>query len=115
MTRLIHVLAERTRLQQEAATGPSAHGLPPFDPGALMFARAVYLITASNANELALTENEIVAITGKLDPRKGAEVDSCMKVEGEWWKRHMREGRAVFSQKHGSRCWRGARRRSQRN
>ena len=74
MTRLIRVLAERVWLQQEAATGPSAHGLPPFS--ALMFARAVYLITTSNANELALTENEIVAITGKLDPRKGAEVDS---------------------------------------
>ena len=92
MTRLIRVLTERARLQQEA-NGTSAPGLPPLDPAALTFARALYPFTPSNASELALKENEIVAITGKLDPRTGAEADPRMEVEGEWWKGRTREGR----------------------
>jgi len=34
-----------------------------------------------------------VAITGKLDPRTGAEVDPRLEVDGDWWKGRTREGR----------------------
>ena len=57
--------------------------IPFLDPGTLTFARAVYSITPSNTNELALVENEIIAITGKLVLRTGAEVDPRTKVEGK--------------------------------
>lgn len=101
--RLIRELTESAWLQQEAATGSSAHRLPPLDPSAPTFARKVYPVTPSNANELALKENEIVAITGKLDRRKGAEVDSRMEVEGEWWKGRTREGHEGWFPKKMSR------------
>jgi peroxin-13 len=43
--------------------------------------------------ELALKENDIVAITAKLDPRTGTEVDPRLEVEGEWWRGRTREGK----------------------
>ncbi|TFY69820.1 hypothetical protein EVJ58_g185 [Rhodofomes roseus] len=59
-----------------------------------MFARALYPFEAASPAELALRENEIVAIMGKLDPVSGAEVDPRLEVEGsEWWKGRTREGR----------------------
>jgi len=46
----------------------------------------MYPFTPSNPTELALKENEIVAITGKLDPRTGADADPRLEVEGrEGW------------------------------
>ncbi|KAG2032432.1 hypothetical protein BDR03DRAFT_1015250 [Suillus americanus] len=36
--------------------------------------------------DIALKENEVIAITGKLDPTTGVEVDPQSEVESEWWK-----------------------------
>ncbi|KAF8189408.1 Peroxin 13, N-terminal region-domain-containing protein [Pholiota molesta] len=93
MTKLIRILQERAQAQAAANGGALPGQLPPLDPASLTFARAVYPFTPSNPTELALKENEIVAITGKLDPRTGAEVDPRMEVDGEWWKGRTREGR----------------------
>ncbi|KAH9941279.1 Peroxin 13, N-terminal region-domain-containing protein [Epithele typhae] len=94
MHKLIRVLSERQR-EQMAAQGQLGQGpLPPLDPSQLTFARALYPFEASTPAELALKENEIVAIMGKLDPATGAEVDPRIEVEGsEWWKGRTREGR----------------------
>lgn len=93
MTKLIGILQERAQAQAAANGGALPGQLPPLDPASLTFARALYPFTPSNPTELALKENEIVAITGKLDPRTGAEVDPRMEVDGEWWKGRTREGR----------------------
>jgi len=85
MHRLIKVLAAR----QPQPPAP----LPPLDPSQLTFARACYSFAASSPAELALSENEIVAVMGKLDPATGAEVDPRLEVETEWWKGRTREGR----------------------
>lgn len=93
MAKLVRILNERAQAQA-AANGALLPGqLPPLDPSSLTFARALYPFTPSNPNELGLKENEIVAITAKLDPRTGAEIDPRMEVEGEWWKGRTREGR----------------------
>jgi peroxin-13 len=89
MTKLIKILTAR------AAAQNALTALPPLDPASLTFARAIYPFSASNPSELALKENEIVAIMGKLDPRTGQEVDPRLETEGEaeWWKGRTREGR----------------------
>lgn len=93
MTKLIKILQERA--QQQAQNGVLIPGqpLPPLDPSQLTFARALYQFQPSNPTELALKENEILAIVGKLDPRTGMEVDPRLEVDGEWWKGRTREGR----------------------
>ncbi|KAI0646120.1 Peroxin 13, N-terminal region-domain-containing protein [Trametes meyenii] len=92
MHKLIRILTERQQAQM--AAGQVAGPLPPLDPSQLTFARALYPFEASSPAELALKENEIVAIMGKLDPATGAEVDPRIEVEGsEWWKGRTREGR----------------------
>lgn len=91
MTKLIKILNERAMQQQQAQIGPGPLG--PLDPSTLTFARALYPFTPSSPSELALKENEIVAIMGKLDPNTGVEVDPRMEVESEWWKGRTREGR----------------------
>ena len=82
MHRLVRALTERQRAQMAAGAGagqlPGA--LPPLDPSQLTFARALYPFEASSPAELALKENEIVAIMGKLDPATGAEVDPRLEV-----------------------------------
>ncbi|KAG1884377.1 Peroxin 13, N-terminal region-domain-containing protein [Suillus subluteus] len=83
MTKLIKILNERA----------IQIGVSPLGPSTLTFARAVYPFTPSSPSELALRENEIVAITGKLDPSTGVEVDPRLEVESEWWKGRTREGR----------------------
>ncbi|KAF5349248.1 hypothetical protein D9756_009406 [Leucocoprinus leucothites] len=97
MHKLIRLLASR---QPPHPSHPQS--LPPLDPSQLQFARALYAFQASNPNELALKENDIVAVIAKLDPRTGMEVDprvvmreegSGEVVEGEWWKGRTREGR----------------------
>lgn len=93
MHKLVHILSERAHAQAAANGGILPGQMPPLDPATLTFARALYPFTPSNSSELALKDNEIVAITGKLDPRTGAEVDPRMEVEGEWWKGRTREGR----------------------
>lgn len=93
MTKLIRILNERAQAQAAANGGALPGQLPPLDPASLTFARAVYAFNPTNPSELALKENEIVAITGKLDPRTGAEVDPRLEVDGEWWKGRTREGR----------------------
>ncbi len=85
MTRLIKILSEKAQREQ-AVQGP-------LDPASLSFARALYSFEATNQQELALKENEIVAIVGKLDPATGAEVDPRLGVETEWWKGRTRDGR----------------------
>jgi len=91
MTKLIHILNERARNNPNALPGQP---LPPLDPSALTFARALYPFTPSTASELALKENEIVAIMGKFDPRTGGEVDPRLQLENdEWWKGRTRDGR----------------------
>jgi len=91
MTKLINILAARAAEQQQQQLALSGQSL---DPSSLTFARALYPFTPSNPTELALKENEIVAIMGKLDPQSGAEVDPRVEVEGsEWWKGRTREGR----------------------
>ncbi|KAF7336027.1 SH3 domain-containing protein [Mycena sanguinolenta] len=98
MTKLVQILNERAR-NNAAANGGLLPGqpLPPLDPSALTFARALYPFTPTTPSELALKENEIVAIMGKLDPRTGAEVDPRIQIENEeavqWWKGRTREGR----------------------
>ncbi|KAF7794074.1 hypothetical protein EIP86_005204 [Pleurotus ostreatoroseus] len=92
MHKLVRILTERQ--QQQAQLMGAAGALPPLDPSQLTFARALYPFEASSPAELALKENEIVAIMGKLDPATGAEVDPRLEVEGsEWWKGRTREGR----------------------
>lgn len=93
MTKLIRILQERAQAQAAANTALLPGQLPPLDPSSLSFARALYPFTPSNPNELALKEDEIVAITGKIDPRTGQEVDPRVEVEGEWWKGRTRDGR----------------------
>jgi len=94
MTKIIRILSERAQAQAAANGGLiGPNGLPPLDPSALTFARALYPFTPSNPTELGLKENEIVAIVGKLDPRTGAEVDPRMEVDGDWWKGRTRDGR----------------------
>ncbi|KAK7046815.1 SH3 domain-containing protein [Favolaschia claudopus] len=97
MTKLVQILNERAR--NHAAAGGTLPGqpLPPLDPTALTFARALYPFTPTTPSELALKEDEIVAIMAKLDPRTGAEVDPRSQIENEnsvqWWKGRTREGR----------------------
>ncbi|KAG1803466.1 Peroxin 13, N-terminal region-domain-containing protein [Suillus subaureus] len=91
MTKLVKILNERA-MQQQQALGPSGP-LGPLDPSTLTFARALYPFTPSSPSELALKEDEIVAIMGKLDPSTGVEVDPRLEVESEWWKGRTREGR----------------------
>ncbi|KAK0502443.1 Peroxin 13, N-terminal region-domain-containing protein [Armillaria luteobubalina] len=88
MTRLIKLLSEKAQReqQQHAVQGP-------LDPANLAFARALYPFDPTNQQELALKENEIVAVVGKLDPATGAEVDPRTGVETEWWKGRTRDGR----------------------
>ncbi|KAG2359540.1 Peroxin 13, N-terminal region-domain-containing protein [Suillus spraguei] len=92
MTKLIKILNEHAMQQQQAQIGPGGP-LGPLDPSTLSFARALYPFTSSSPSELALKENEIVAIMGKLDPSTGVEVDPRLDVESEWWKGRTREGR----------------------
>jgi peroxin-13 len=92
MHKLVHILNERAKAQAAANGGSLPGQMAPLDPATLTFARALYPFTPSNPSELALKENEIVAITGKLDPRTGAEVDPRLEVDGEWWKGRTREG-----------------------
>ncbi|KAH8083308.1 Peroxin 13, N-terminal region-domain-containing protein [Cristinia sonorae] len=96
MHKLVRILTERQQAQQAelAAAGGQPGMLPPLDPSQLTFARALYPFEASSPSELALKENEIVAVMGKLDPATGMEVDPRIEVEGsEWWKGRTREGR----------------------
>ena len=93
MTKLIRLLQERAQAQAAANGGLLPGQLPPLDSSSLTFARALYPFTPSNANELSLKENDIVAITGKIDPRTGAVVDPRLEVDGEWWKGRTRDGR----------------------
>jgi len=96
MHKLVRILTERQQAQQAelAAAGGQPGMLPPLDPSQLTFARALYHFEATSPSELALKENEIVAIMGKLDPATGMEVDPRIEVEGsEWWKGRTREGR----------------------
>ncbi|KAF4616593.1 hypothetical protein D9613_008286 [Agrocybe pediades] len=93
MTRLIRILNERAQAQAAANGGALPGQLPPLDASSLTFVRALYPFTPSNPAELPLKENEIVAITAKLDPRTGAEVDPRLEVDGEWWKGRTREGK----------------------
>ncbi|KAH8830137.1 Peroxin 13, N-terminal region-domain-containing protein [Flagelloscypha sp. PMI_526] len=92
MTKLVKILAERARNQNGGFL--PGQPLPPLDPSQLSFARSLYPFSPTNQSELALKENEIVAIVGKLDPRTGTEVDPRVLVEGEeWWKGRTRDGR----------------------
>ncbi|PFH49454.1 hypothetical protein AMATHDRAFT_147673 [Amanita thiersii Skay4041] len=99
MSKLIKILQRRiqTQQQQQQQVQAAGGGQPPppggLDPSTLTFARALYPFSPSNATELALKENEVVAIMGKLDPRTGMEVDPRMEVDGEWWKGRTRDGR----------------------
>lgn len=93
MSKLVKVLQQRAQAEAAANGGALPGQLPPLDPSSLTFARALYPFTASNPNELSLKENEIVAITGKLDPKTGMEADPRLEVEGEWWKGRTRDGR----------------------
>ncbi|KAJ7669189.1 Peroxin 13, N-terminal region-domain-containing protein [Mycena polygramma] len=97
MTKLVHILNERARNNPSAALLPG-QPMPPLDPATLTFARALYPFTPTTPSELALKENEIVAIMGKLDPRTGSEVDPRTQFENgddsvQWWKGRTREGR----------------------
>ncbi|KAK0447472.1 Peroxin 13, N-terminal region-domain-containing protein [Desarmillaria tabescens] len=90
MTRLIKLLSEKAQREQQQ----QQHAIQgPLDPASLTFARALYPFEATNQQELALKENEIVAIVGKLDPSTGGEVDPRVSVETEWWKGRTRDGR----------------------
>lgn len=80
MHKLVRVLMAR---QQALAEQQQQGVLPPLDPSQLTFARALYPFEASSPAELALKENEIVAIMGKLDPATGAEVDPRIEVRAE--------------------------------
>ncbi|KAI0037197.1 Peroxin 13, N-terminal region-domain-containing protein [Vararia minispora EC-137] len=85
MHRLIKLLAARAP--------PLPQALGPLDPAQLTFARARFAFSAGSPAELALTENEIVAVMAKLDPATGIECDPRLEVESEWWKGRTREGR----------------------
>lgn len=95
LAKLIRLIAARQAEQGALAGAP----LGPLDPSQLTFARAVYPFTPapSSPHELALKENEIVAIMGKLDPRTGVEVDPRIDLAevggGEWWRGRTRDGR----------------------
>lgn len=90
MHRLVRLLVAR----QQALAEQQGGALPPLDPSQLTFARALYPFEASTPAELALKENEIVAIMGKLDPATGMEMDPRLEPEGsEWWKGRTRDGR----------------------
>lgn len=96
MTKLVQILNERARNNPGVAL--PGQPLPPLDPSTLTFARALYPFTPTTPSELALKENEIVAIMGKLDPRTGNEVDPRTQLENgeesvQWWKGRTREGR----------------------
>jgi peroxin-13 len=94
MSKLVKLLAARAAQQQQLGGLPGQHPeLGPLDPSKLTFARALYPFAPSSPAELALKENEIVAIMGKLDPGAGLEVDPRLEVESEWWKGRTREGR----------------------
>ena len=100
MSRLVRILNERAQQQQQEAAALTANGQPgvagalgPLDPSSLTFARARYAFDAGSPSELALKENEIVAIMGRLDPTTGAEVDPRVHVESDWWKGRTRDGR----------------------
>ena len=93
MSKLIKVLQQRAQAEAAANGGALPGQLPPLDPSSLTFVRALYPFTASNPNELSLKENEIAAITGKLDLRTGMEVDPRTEADGEWWKGRTRDGR----------------------
>ena len=80
MHKLIRILTERQQAQMAAQGGQLQGPLPPLDPSQLTFARALYPFEASSPVELALKENEIVAIMGKLDPATGVEVDPRIEV-----------------------------------
>ena len=88
MHRLIKALAQRPPPQM--IQGPGGVAL---DPSTLSFARAKYPFNAQSPVELALKENEVVAIMGKLDPATGMEVDPRSDVSTDWWKGRTREGR----------------------
>lgn len=90
MAKLINILNERAKQQQQGQLGGP---FGPLDPSSLTFARALYPFSPSSPAELQLKENEIVAIMGKLDPNTGVEVDPRLEVESEWWKGRTREGR----------------------
>ena len=90
MSKLIKILNERAQQQQQSQVGAQ---LGPLDPSTLSFARALYPFTPSSPSELALKENEIVAVMGKLDPTTGMEVDPRVEVETEWWRGRTRDGR----------------------
>jgi peroxin-13 len=91
LSRLVRLLAERS--QQNA--------LPPLAPSDLTFARAIHAFNPQSPAELALQPETLVAITGRLDPRTGAEVDPRVplvdengkEIEAEWWKGRTRDGR----------------------
>jgi peroxin-13 len=94
MTKLVRILSERARVQAASNGGGAVlDQMPPLEPAMLTFARALYPFTPSSPMELALKENDIVAITAKLDPRTGTEVDPRLEVEGEWWRGRTREGK----------------------
>ncbi|KAI6121967.1 Peroxin 13, N-terminal region-domain-containing protein [Pisolithus sp. B1] len=88
MSRLVKILNERVQQQQQQIGGP-----PLIDPSTLPFARALYSFAPSSPSELALRENEIVAVTSKLDPHSGMEVDPRSDVETDWWRGRTRDGR----------------------
>ncbi|KAF8126162.1 Peroxin 13, N-terminal region-domain-containing protein [Boletus edulis] len=90
MSKLIKILNERAQQQQQSQVGTQSGSL---DPSMLSFARALYPFTPASPSELALKENEIVAIMGKLDPTTGMEVDPRLEVESEWWRGRTRDGR----------------------
>ncbi|KAF9239259.1 Peroxin 13, N-terminal region-domain-containing protein [Melanogaster broomeanus] len=90
MSKLIKILNDRAQEQQQGQIGTQ---LGPLDPSTLTFARTLYPFAPSSPSELALKENDIVAIMGKLDPTTGTEVDPRLEVESEWWRGRTRDGR----------------------
>lgn len=119
MHRLVRALVARQQALAEQQQG----ALPPLDPSQLTFARALYPFEPSSPAELAMKENEIVAIMGKLDPATGAEIDprfevrclilTCAIISDVLlrWKgasggkgAHAMGGKDGF-QKSGSKCW----------
>ena len=80
---LMHRLVRSLIARQQALAQQQGAVLPPLDPSQLTFARALYPFEAANPTELALHENEIVAIMGKLDPVSGAEVDPRLEVSSQ--------------------------------
>ncbi|KAG6333172.1 hypothetical protein ID866_5918 [Astraeus odoratus] len=93
MSRLVKILNERAQQQQQQQQAQIGATLGPIDPSTLPFARALYPFSASSPSELALKENEIVAVTSKLDPRTGMEVDPRLDIETDWWRGRTRDGR----------------------